>query len=87
MNLLSSGPGIAACHLNQSMASPTTNPVIMLVGISTNGLHMGYSYDYTVSKLGIGTGGAHEVSVRYEFFLGDPRKPAKNVRKLPCPRF
>jgi type IX secretion system PorP/SprF family membrane protein len=61
--------------------------VIMLVGISTNGLHMGYSYDYTVSKLGIGTGGAHEVSVRYEFFLGDPRKPAKNVRKLPCPRF
>jgi type IX secretion system PorP/SprF family membrane protein len=61
--------------------------LIMLVGVSTNGLHLGYSYDYTVSKLGPATGGAHEVSVRYEFFIGDPRKPPKNVRSIPCPRF
>ena len=61
--------------------------VIMLVGVSTNGLNIGYSYDYTISKLGIATGGAHEVSVRYEFFLGNPRKPPKNVRQLPCPKF
>lgn len=61
--------------------------VIFLVGVSTNGLHIGYSFDYTVSQLGIPTGGAHEVSIRYEFFLGDPRKPPKNVRQLPCPKF
>ena len=61
--------------------------VIALVGISTNGLSIGYSYDYTISNLGIRTGGAHEMSIRYEFFLGDPRKPPKNVRELPCPRF
>ena len=61
--------------------------LIFLVGISTNGLHIGYSFDYTLSKLGIATGGAHEVSIRYEFFLGDPRKPPKNVRQIPCPKF
>lgn len=61
--------------------------IIMLVGISTNGLHIGYSFDYTLSNLGIATGGAHEVSIRYEFFLGDPRKPPKNVQRIPCPKF
>ncbi len=61
--------------------------LIFLSGISSNGLHIGYSFDYTLSQLGISTGGAHEVSIRYEFFLGDPRKPPKNVRKLPCPKF
>jgi len=61
--------------------------VIFLAGISTNGLHIGYSFDYTISQLGIATGGAHEVSIRYEFFLGDPRKPPKNVRRIPCPKF
>ncbi|NJN26486.1 MAG: type IX secretion system membrane protein PorP/SprF [Cyclobacteriaceae bacterium] len=66
---------------------PNHESVIFLAGISTNGLHIGYSYDYTISKLSIATGGAHEISVRYEFFLGDPRKPPKNVRQLPCPKF
>jgi hypothetical protein len=61
--------------------------LIFLTGISSNGLHIGYSFDYTLSQLGISTGGAHEISIRYEFFLGDPRKPPKNVRKLPCPKF
>ena len=61
--------------------------VIMIVGITTNGLNIGYSYDVTVSKLGFRSGGAHELSISYEFFMGDPRKPPKNVRKLPCPRF
>ena len=61
--------------------------IIMLVGISSNGLHIGYSYDYTISKLGIATGGAHEISIRYEFFMGDPHKPPRNVRRLPCPKF
>lgn len=61
--------------------------LIFLVGVSTNGLHIGYSFDYTLSDLGIATGGAHEVSIRYEFFLGDPRKPPKNVRRIPCPKF
>lgn len=61
--------------------------LIFLVGVSTNGLHIGYSFDYTISQLGIATGGAHEISIRYEFFMGDPRKPPKHVRQIPCPKF
>lgn len=61
--------------------------LILLVGLTTNGLNIGYSYDVTISNLGFRSGGAHELSLSYEFFLGDPRKPPKNVRKLPCPRF
>ncbi len=62
--------------------------VIFLVGFrSSGGFSMGYSFDYTLSKLTIQSGGAHEVSVIYEFPIRDPRTPAKNVRKIPCPRF
>ncbi len=66
---------------------PNNDAIIFLVGVSTNNLHIGYSFDYTTSQLGIASGGAHELSLSYEFFLGDPRKPPKNVRKIPCPRF
>ena len=61
--------------------------VIFLAGVSARGLYLGYSYDYTISKLSIATGGAHEVSLRYEFFIGNPRTPPKNVRQIPCPKF
>nr|MDQ3394698.1 type IX secretion system membrane protein PorP/SprF [Bacteroidota bacterium] len=39
---------------------------VFLVGMSTNNLNIGYSYDYTLSTLGIGSGGAHEISLSYE---------------------
>jgi len=61
--------------------------LIALIGITSNGLNIGYSYDATISRLGFRSGGAHELSLSYQFFLGDPRKPPKNVRKLPCPKF
>ena len=60
--------------------------LIFSVGFSKNGLNIGYSFDYTLSQLGIQSGGAHEVSVSYEFFMGDPRKPPRNVREIPCPK-
>lgn len=61
--------------------------LIVLLGFSTNGFNIGYSYDVTISNLGFRSGGAHELSLSYQFFLGDPRKPPKHVRKLPCPKF
>lgn len=61
--------------------------VIALIGVTTNGLNIGYSFDYTISQLGIDSGGAHEISVSYEFPLRNPNKPPKDVRLIPCPRF
>lgn len=65
--------------------------VVLLVGYSKktrdNTLNIGYSYDVTISKLGASSGGAHEFSFSYAWFTGDPRKPPKNVRLIPCPDF
>lgn len=61
--------------------------LIALVGMSHNGFNIGYSFDYTLSNLGIRSGGAHEVSISFDFFLGDPRRPPLNARRIPCPRF
>jgi len=49
--------------------------------------NIGYSYDLTLSNLGASSGGAHEFSISYSWFTGDPRKPPKNVRLIPCPNF
>lgn len=59
--------------------------IIFMVGIQHARTTIGYSFDYTISDLGIGTGGAHEVSFTYSFSLADPRKPPRHVRELGCP--
>lgn len=57
---------------------------IATVGIETNNFRMGYSYDVTLSKLGIASGGSHEVSLGIVF----PCKPKKKTyRTLSCPSF
>ena len=65
--------------------------IVFLLGYSKrtkdNILNIGYSYDATISKLGSSSGGAHEFSISYAWFTGDPRKPPKNVRQIPCPDF
>ncbi len=59
--------------------------IIFMVGIESSRATFGYSYDYTISDLGIGTGGAHEISITYSFSLSDPLKPSADVRQLKCP--
>jgi hypothetical protein len=62
-----------------------------LIGLTKKGtkdvLNIGYSFDYTISKLGPGSGGAHEFSVVYTWSTRDPRKPAKDKLVIPCPDF
>jgi type IX secretion system PorP/SprF family membrane protein len=59
--------------------------LIFLVGLIHNGFHVGYSYDYTLSKLTNGsTGGSHELTLSYGF----KTKPKKQIQKRPrCPVF
>jgi type IX secretion system PorP/SprF family membrane protein len=61
--------------------------IIGLIGIKTKQVHIGYSYDFTISNLISSTGGAHEISLVYEFnnlSLGQQRK---RIRAIPCPEF
>jgi len=48
-------------------------------------LSIGYSYDYTISQLGPGSGGAHEFSLIYSWPIRNPRKPSKDKLVIPCP--
>jgi type IX secretion system PorP/SprF family membrane protein len=56
----------------------------LLLGVKTGGINIGYSYDFTISKLITNTGGAHEISISYAFRT----KPLKHkVKMVPCPEF
>lgn len=52
-----------------------------------DGLTIGYSFDYTISELGIGSGGAHEFSLVYTWPMRNPRKPPPDKMVIPCPDF
>jgi type IX secretion system PorP/SprF family membrane protein len=69
--------------------------IVMLVGMTilkgTNErrdvLNIGYSYDFTISQLGPGSGGSHEFSLVYSWPVRNPRKPPKDKMVIPCPDF
>jgi len=65
--------------------------IVFLVGFTKLGakdaINIGYSFDYTVSKLGSGSGGAHEFSLVYTWPMRNPRKPPKDKLIIPCPDF
>lgn len=71
--------------IRQFNGFPNNEALIAMVGLMHNSFTFGYSFDYTLSRLGIGSGGAHEVSIIYSFSWADPRKPPRNVRELSCP--
>lgn len=65
---------------------PNNEAFIGLVGVSLeNGLDIGYSYDVTISKLGLrNSGGAHEISLTYTFLWGDVKSRNLRDRIIPC---
>lgn len=64
---------------------PNHDSIIFMLGLKLdNGLVIGYSYDFMVSNIGLQTKGAHEVSLRYQFMMGDPRDRNRRSRILKC---
>ncbi|GAA0878878.1 hypothetical protein GCM10009119_18460 [Algoriphagus jejuensis] len=62
--------------------------IVMMFGVNLlSGLNVGYSFDYTVSKLGIQSGGAHELSLSWTLPNGNQGKPSRRDTVLPCPKF
>lgn len=57
--------------------------IVFLVGLIYQGLNVGYSYDLTLSKLTVASGGSHEITVSYSI----KHKKKKIVKVLPCPKF
>jgi type IX secretion system PorP/SprF family membrane protein len=69
------------------VTSQAGDAVIGLVGIKTKQLHIGYSYDFTISNLISASAGAHEVSLIYEFTSFSIGSQRKKIRAIPCPEF
>ena len=64
---------------------PNRDSVIMLIGFVTDGgLALGYSFDFMISRLGMETNGAHEISIRYQFLHGLPQNRNQKSRILKC---
>lgn len=69
------------------ITSQAGDAIIGLVGIKTSSVHIGYSYDFTISNLISSTGGAHELSLIYEFNNLSLGQRNKRIRAIPCPEF
>lgn len=60
--------------------------IILMVGYKKDGFTVGYSYDITISKLGLNTGGSHEISCGFEFgSVGDKKKSFKKHKIIYMP--
>jgi hypothetical protein len=59
--------------------------IVLLFGIKIGPTRVGYSYDFTLSNLGVSSGGAHELSMSYSFDLRDAKKPPRGSRDVKCP--
>jgi type IX secretion system PorP/SprF family membrane protein len=74
-------PGLKAYRPGYS----NDDAIVLLVGFETNKqLRITYSYDVTISTLGMKSAGAHEISLSYEW---PKRSPSKKFRAVPCPKF
>jgi type IX secretion system PorP/SprF family membrane protein len=67
--------------------SQAGDAIIGLLGVKTSQLHIGYSYDFTISNLIGSSGGAHEISLIYEFTSFNLRSQRRRIRAIPCPEF
>lgn len=57
---------------------------IILVGVQAKQMKIGYSYDATISKISLASGGAHEVSLNYVFKC---KTKKRTFRTVTCPEF
>ncbi len=55
----------------------------ILLGYNYKDINIGYSYDFTISRLVTSTGGAHEISMQYRFDIERKHR----FKPIPCPEF
>ena len=58
---------------------------VVILGFQFTRVEIVYSYDFTVSRLGPASGGAHEVALKYRFEIQEHGKSRKKDKFIPCP--
>ncbi|MGB0427933.1 MAG: PorP/SprF family type IX secretion system membrane protein, partial [Flavobacteriales bacterium] len=64
--------------------SENSDAIILVAGYTINNTTLGFSYDITVSDLSGETGGAFELSARFQLPC---RQPKKRIEPMTCPKF
>jgi type IX secretion system PorP/SprF family membrane protein len=74
---------------NSGESPANRESLIGLIGIQNNRFSLGYSYDFTISGLGIGSGGAHELSFSYvlNWDFGQRKSFQRYRQSFACPKF
>ncbi len=75
-------PFVTGLWLRHNFENP--DALIALLGFQQREFKVGYSFDFTLSKLGLPAGGAHEIS--FVWFLPCPKKEFK-YNAIKCPSF
>ena len=65
---------------------PQNEALIFSLGVTTSDFNIGYSFDYTLSDLGVASGGAHEFSIAYYLNFKKPVRVPRDQWKIPCPK-
>ncbi|MCF8254997.1 MAG: type IX secretion system membrane protein PorP/SprF [Bacteroidia bacterium] len=76
------GPYMAGAYFRQN--SVNSDAFILLIGLRTQKVKVGYSYDRTVSAAKTGAVNSHELSLAFEL---KKRVPRSKPRKVTCPDF
>lgn len=67
--------------------NPMQDAAVMILGFQFDRMEIVYSYDFTVSRLGPASGGAHEVAIKYRFDIPVNERTKKKDKFIPCPTF
>jgi hypothetical protein len=81
---VSKGPLVGGIWYRGILFTDYRDAFIATLGVQTDLVKFGYSYDLTVSELTPATGGAHEVSMTIQF---DCRSKRSKFRTISCPAF
>ena len=61
--------------------------LVVMIGYKINNMSIGYSFDMTISRLLLNTGGSHELSLIYKFNQDWEKFKRPSQRAIPCPTF
>jgi len=68
------------------IGSVNQDALIFMMGLYLKNFTVGYSYDFNISQLSASSGGAHEISIIYEFMAKPVSRGVKKKNRLiPCP--
>lgn len=77
-------PFVVGAYYRHNFQNP--DAVIALVGLTFNNVRFGYSYDITMSNVGGKAGGAHEISLGWNFCVYKQGK-RRSIRAIKSPSF